>query len=201
LVPSSVGPRSLANNQQGARRLVGGRGMGQVYRPATACSSARSDQDAWSPVCAGAGLGGLVHARRAARCRLSHPNIVASSTAAPRPACTIWSWSMWKHNPRRPHQHRGVAGVQPARRQGRQAGHRARQGPRPAGPARSTVSARLWSAPRRGLTASLERAAPARVGAAVASVADAPGGGAGGQAAEPAHRRLPGPSRAVALVA
>jgi hypothetical protein len=34
-------------------------------------------KDARSPVCAGAGLAGPIHARSAGRCSLSHPNIVA----------------------------------------------------------------------------------------------------------------------------
>jgi hypothetical protein len=86
---------------------------------------------------------------------LSHPNIVAGlRQRLPRRACTIWSWRAWKRNPRRPHQHRGVARVQPARRQGRRAGRRTRQGPRQAGPAggRRLPPGRGARRPRRRLT-------------------------------------------------
>jgi hypothetical protein len=59
---------------------------------------------------------------------LSHPNIVAVFDSGSE-AGTIWSWRVWKRNPRPPHQHRGVARVRPARRQGRRVGRRARHGP------------------------------------------------------------------------
>lgn len=176
---------------------------------------------------------GPVHARSGGRCRPepAQHSLSPSSTAAPRRACTIWSWSAWKRNPRRPHQHPGAAWVQPARRHGRRAGRRARQRPRQAGPAggRRLLPSRAARRPCRWLTVLTGRAAPARVGAAilrkpvtravrqltrfswldgtntasfgVASVADAPGGGGGGQVVGRAHRRAPGPSRAAALAA
>jgi hypothetical protein len=132
--------------------MLGAGGMGQVYRPVTACSSARSDQDARSPVCAGAGLGGPVHASSAGRCQPEPSQHCRRLRRAPRPACTIWSGIVEAQSAAAAPTSRCRSST--AWRQGRRAGRRARQGPRPAGPAR----------PRRGLTGSPERAASARVG-------------------------------------
>jgi hypothetical protein len=146
---------------------------------------------------------------RGGHARSGHEGVEAQSAAAA-PASRCRSSTAW--------------------RQGRRAGRRARQGPRQASPAggRRLPPGRGARRPRRGLTVLTGRAAPARVGAivlrnpvtravrwltrfmvdgtntasfGVASVADAPGGGGGGQVVGPARRRVPGPRQAAAMAA
>jgi hypothetical protein len=149
----------------GAKLGAGGWGR---YRPATACRSARGDQDARSPLCAGAALVARFTQEPRAAAGLSHPNIVAvfdsgsvagmhypvmeyveAPSAAAAPTSRYRSSTAW--------------------RQGRRAGRRARQGPGQAGPAsgRRLPPGRGARRPRRGPTGLTGRAAPARVGAAV----------------------------------
>jgi hypothetical protein len=89
-----------------------------------------------------------------------------SSTAAPRRACTIWPWSRWRRNPRRPHQHRGVARVPPGGKAGELVDELVKDPPGQASPAggRRLPPGRGARRPRRGLTVLTGRAAPAHVG-------------------------------------
>jgi hypothetical protein len=161
---------------------------------------------------------------------LSHPNIVAVFDSGSEAGMTICSWNAWKRNPQRPHQHRDVAPVtRPTARpaSGSPSSSRTRQAS-PAG-GRRLPPGRRARRPRRRLTC-LPDVRPQLVSGppsfrnpvtravrwltrfhgldgkntasfGVASVADAPGGGGGGQVVGPAHRRAPGPSRAAVMAA
>jgi hypothetical protein len=201
---------------------VDGAGIG----PATACRSARGDQDARSPLCAGAGLGGPVHARSARRCRPE------PSQHCPRLRQRLRSGHALSGH--------GVRGS--AIRGGRtniEVSLEYRLAARPASwspsssrtrtsrsNGRSTASARSWSAaasswadrayrtcgpgscegrrPSQPVTRAVHPADRSQGWMArtrMASVAGGPGGGGGGRVVGPARRRVPGPRRAAAVAA
>jgi hypothetical protein len=212
--------------------MLRGRGIGQVYWPATACCSAHGDQGcSVTPTRRSRPCWPGSREKGRAAAGLSHPNIVAglrqrlrgghapsghegveAQSAATAPASRCRSGT-----------------IRPAARPASWSSSSSRTPTSKSG-GRSTASARSWSAAASSAADVLTgRAAPARVGAAVlrnpvtravrwltrfhgwtartqhpfgvASVADAPGGGGGGQVVGPAHRRAPGPSRAAAMAA
>jgi hypothetical protein len=213
--------------------MLRGRGdLGWCIGPATACSTARGDQDARSPLRAGAGLAGPVHARSAGRCRPEpSQHCRRSSTAAPEAGMhhLVMEGVEAQSTATAPASRCRSGTTRPAARPASWSPNSSRT-PTSRSGGRSTASARSWSAAASSAADVLTgRAAPARVGATVlrnpitgtiqmadevswldgtntasfgvASVADAPGGGGGGQVVGPAHRRAPGPSRAAAMAA
>ena len=161
---STVVAKDMLGERDALGAMLGAGGMGQGIGPRPRAPAHVVINMLGHPYAQGPALVARFTQAARAAASLSHQHIVAVFDGL-RGRHARSGQESWKHNPRRPHQHRGFAGVQPARRQGRQLVAELVKDPDSKSGGRSTASARQWSAAASSAADRLARTCgPARVG-------------------------------------